>query len=287
MLKRLLFFLSIIFLILLVIIPLYWVIKTSFSLPEEAWDLLPPKKPVLHNYFNVLSFERPKTMAEVVGIYATITPSALIPLINSLTVAFITVILTLIISSFAAYNLARFSYKGKKFVSYYVLFAYIFPPFILMVPIMFLANVLGVLNNLFALSLIHLTYSVPFSTYMLRGYFLSIPRELDEQAFIDGCSNLQVLLKIILPLALPGLVTVAIFSFVYSWCDMIFSLVIIQTQDKFTLPLYISGFLWGGEITDPCSLSAITVIAGLIPVILFLMIQKYVKIGLVTGAVKA
>jgi len=286
MLNRLLLLVSVTFLVMLVGTPIYWVVKTSFSPPEGVWDFM-PKGLTLQHYINVLSPERPKSFAEVVGTYTAITPSALTPLTNSLIVASITVVLTLVISSFAAYNLTRFTYKGKKFVSYYVLFAYIFPPFILMVPVLFLANLLGLLNNLFALSFVHLTYSVPFATYMLRGYFLGIPKDLDEQALVDGCSNFQVLLKIIMPLALPGIITVAIFSFLYSWGDMIFSLVLLQTQDRFTLPLYISGFLWGGEITDPGSLSAITIIAGLIPVTLFLAIQRYVRMGLVAGAIKA
>jgi multiple sugar transport system permease protein len=268
-------------------VPLYWVMKTSFSPENEVWEKGLPSNPTIQNYIDILSPNPPRgTMAEVVGTYAVVSPSALIPLKNSLITAIITVILTILISSPMAYNLSRLSYRGKRLISFFILFAYIFPTFMLMAPIMFLVNVLGISNNIYTLAFLHLAYSVPFSTYMLRGYFMSIPKDLEEAAFIDGCSRFQALLKIVLPLALPGLVTVAVFSFVMSWGDMVFALVTLKTQDNYTLPLYMSYFLWGGEITDPGRLAALTMIAGIIPVVLFLLIQKYVRMGIVAGAVK-
>ncbi|MEM2107551.1 MAG: carbohydrate ABC transporter permease [Candidatus Bathyarchaeia archaeon] len=286
--NRIITFVGVVLVLATIGLPIYWPLKTSLSPPEEVWEVGVPKNPTLSNYIDILSSEIPKgRMSEVVGTFTVVSPSALNPLKNSILVATVTVALTLMVSSVAAYNLARFSYRGKRFVSLFVLFAYIFPPFMLMAPLMFILSKIGALNNLVALSFVHLAYTVPFSTYMLRGYFLSIPRDLDEAAYVDGCSRLQVFLRIIMPLALPGLVTVAVFSFVMSWGDVVFSLVVLQTGENFTLPLYASSYLWGWEITDPGGLSALAVIAGMIPVILFLSIQKFVRMGILAGAVKA
>ncbi|MCD6536212.1 MAG: carbohydrate ABC transporter permease [Thaumarchaeota archaeon] len=285
--KKIVIVLAVLALLLLVFIPLYWVIRTAFAPPQEAWSLLLPKTVTLNNFINVLFSGKPQSMAEVVGIYTALTSTALQPLMNSTLVAIFTAGLSIFISVPAAYALARFSFKGKTFVSVYLLFAYVFPYFILMVPIAYIAHLLNLLNNLFALALVHLTYAVPFSTYMLRGYFMGIPKDVEEQGLIDGCTILQVILRITIPLAMPGLVTVFLFSFTLSWGDIIFSMVLLRTSDKYTLPLYMNGFLWGGEITDPGALSAVTVIAGLIPSVLFMITQKYVRMGLVAGAVKA
>ena len=266
-------------------IPLYWVVKTSFAPAEEVWEMTLPKKPTLQNYIDL--FRLPKgTIAEVVGTYATISPTIITPLKNSLIVATVVVVITLIVSTTAAYNLSRFSYRGKRLVSYYVLFAYVFPPFILMVPIMLILRFIGLLNSLIGLSIAQLAYTVPFATYMLRGYFMGVPKDLDEAAMIDGCSRFQAFVRVVLPLSLPGLVTVAIFSFTLSWGDIIFPLVCLNTADKYTLPLHVSFYLWGGEITDPGRLAATVILAGMIPVVLYLAIQRFIRMGLVAGAVK-
>jgi multiple sugar transport system permease protein len=286
--NKLLIYLFVILLLLWIGIPIYWVLKTSFSPETEVWERGLPTNPTLQNYIDVLSPTSPKgKMAEVVGTYAALSASALTPLFNSLRVAILTVLLTLLASITTAYNLARFSYRGKRFVSSYILFAYIFPGFILMVPIMYLLNLFNALNNLTALSIVQLAYTTPFSVYMLRGYFMGIPKELEEAAMVDGCTRFQVIRKVVLPLALPGLVTVAVFSFTMSWGDVVFPLILLRTADNYTLPLYMSFYLWGGEITDPGRLSALTIVSAMIPVVLFMSIQRFVKMGLVAGAVKA
>jgi ABC-type glycerol-3-phosphate transport system permease component len=192
----------------------------------------------------------------------------------------------MVVSSLAGYNLARFVYPGKKFASSLILFAYVFPPFILMVPMTLILKRIGLTDSLFGLSIVHLAYTIPFATYMLSGYFMGIPRELDEAAMVDGCSRFQAFLRITLPLAAPGLVTVAIFSFVLSWGDVIFATVLINDVDKYTLPLHIGFFLYGGEIVDPGALAATTIFAGLVPALLYLTVQRFVRMGIVAGAVK-
>jgi multiple sugar transport system permease protein len=283
--KKALLIFSLILLLVWIFIPVYWVMKTSFAPETEVWEMGLPKNPTVLNFKDIFTIPR-GTMAEVAGTYLTVSSSIITPLLNTLFVAIIAVGLTTLISAIAAYNLSRFSYKGKRAVSYYVLFAYVFPPFILMVPITIILSRIGLFDSLIGLAFVHLAYTVPFATYMLRGYFLGIPRELDEAAMVDGCSRFQALLKVTLPLAAPGLITVAIFSFTLSWGDVIFSLVCLNTPEKYTLPIHISFFLWGGEIVDPGRLAATTIVAGMIPAMLYLSIQKFVRMGLVAGAVK-
>jgi ABC-type glycerol-3-phosphate transport system permease component len=120
-----------------------------------------------------------------------------------------------------------------------------------MVPITVIMNRLRLYDSLSGLILAHLAYTIPFAIYMLRGYFMGIPQELEEAAMVDGCSRFQSFLRITLPLAVPGLVTVAIFSFVMSWGDAVFSIVLLNTQDKYTLPIHIGFFLGEGRVVDP------------------------------------
>ncbi|MEM1575240.1 MAG: carbohydrate ABC transporter permease [Nitrososphaerota archaeon] len=186
----------------------------------------------------------------------------------------------------AGYNLARFYYKGKQIVTYYILFAYIFPTFMLAIPLMVILKQIGLLNTLQGLIFVHLAYTLPYSTLMLRSYFSEIPIELEESALIDGCTRFMSFLRITLPLSAPGLVTSFVFAFTLSWNDLLFALVLLSSTELYTLPLEMNFFLWGGEIVDPVGLSAVAVFTGLVPVILYMVLQKYIIIGLVKGALK-
>ncbi|BER92383.1 MAG: multiple sugar transport system permease protein [Candidatus Atribacteria bacterium] len=278
-------------LLLWIFIPVYWIIKTAFSPEEEAWNLAPSSNLTLNNFRKIFSGKRELapgeiSMEEVTGVSLTISSTINRPLLNTLWVSVLAVTFTMVVSSLAGYNLARFVYPGKKFASSLILFAYVFPPFILMVPMTLILKRIGLTDSLFGLSIVHLAYTIPFATYMLSGYFMGIPRELDEAAMVDGCSRFQAFLRITLPLAAPGLVTVAIFSFVLSWGDVIFATVLINDVDKYTLPLHIGFFLYGGEIVDPGALAATTIFAGLVPALLYLTVQRFVRMGIVAGAVK-
>ncbi|MEN3188588.1 MAG: carbohydrate ABC transporter permease [Atribacterota bacterium] len=259
--------------------------KTSFAPEGEVWGIGIPRNPTLQNFRDIFTMRR-GSMVEVTGTMLSISPTIVTPLRNTLFVAVLAVFLTMVVSSVAAFNLSRFGYRGKRIVSSYILFAYVFPPFILMVPITVVMRRLGLYDSLWGLTLAHLAYTIPFATYMLRGYFMGIPQELEEAAQVDGCSRFQSFVRVTLPLAAPGLVTVAIFSFVLSWGDVIFATVLLNTQDQYTLPIHIGFFLWGGEIVDPGRLAATALVAGLIPAFLYIAIQRFVQMGLVAGAVK-
>lgn len=271
---------GVIFLILFVGIPFYWVFNLSLTPEEEAYSpKLFPLNPTLSNYFDL--FNPAKAAAR-----ATRFENFTGPLLNSSIVALSVTILSVLLGSFSAYNLARFNYKGKNFASLYMLFAYVFPPFFLMIPLYIVINMMKLGNTLYGLILAHLAHTLPFSTWILRGYFMSMPKDLEDSALVDGCNRFQTLYRIVFPLSAPGLVTAAIFSFTLSWDDLIFALVILSSSEKYTLPLAIAFFMQGGEVYAWGELAASTILATIPPVLLYLLIQRYVISGLTGGAIK-
>lgn len=271
---------GIIFLLLLVGIPFYWVLNLSLTPSEEAYSPnLFPTNPTLNNYFDLFN---PSKAAE----RATRFENFAGPLINSAITAIIVTLSSMFLGSLAAYNLARFNYKGKTYASLYILFAYVFPPFFLMIPLYIVINMLKLGDSLFGLIIAHLAYTLPFSTWILRGYFMNLPKDIEDSALVDGCSRFQTLWKIVLPISAPGLVTAAIFSFTLSWDDLIFALVILSSPNNYTLPLAIAFFMQGGEVYAWGELAASTILATIPPVALYLLIQKYVISGLTGGAIK-
>ncbi|MEM2180921.1 MAG: carbohydrate ABC transporter permease [Nitrososphaeria archaeon] len=268
------------FLLLFVGIPFYWVFNLSLTPSEEAYSPnLFPTNPTLSNYFDLFN---PSKAAE----RATRFENFAGPLLNSALVAIIVTLSSMFLGSLAAYNLARFNYKGKTYASLYILFAYVFPPFFLMIPLYIVINMLRLGDSLIGLILAHLAYTLPFSTWILRGYFMNLPKDIEDSALVDGCSRFQTLWKIVLPISAPGLVTAAIFSFTLSWDDLIFALVILSSPNNYTLPLAIAFFMQGGEVYAWGELAASTILATIPPVALYLLIQKYVISGLTGGAIK-
>ena len=268
-----------------IIIPSFWAFKTSFSPPEEAWKLL-PSRVTLDHYISLFN-PTYEAILRGMGLRATLPDPMIVYITNSFIVSFMASILGVFFGSIAGYNLARFNYRGKKLVLWLILFAYVFPVFVLMVPIVLVVRALGLYNNLIGLALVHLAYTLPFSTLMMRSYFYGIPPSLEEAALIDGCTRFGALWRVVIPVAIPGFVTAFIFSFTLSWNDLLFALILINTTKYYTLPIATTFFLWGGEIVDPGGLAATAIFAGIVPAVLYMFVQKYVVLGLVRGAVKA
>lgn len=274
-----------ILLIIWITIPLYWAFKTSISYPEEAWNPGLPTKVTFENYIQLFN-PYPFAKRYAIGAEAALPQPVIVPIKNSFIVAIIAATISTIMGMFAGYNLARFHYKGKRLAMHYILFTYIFPTFMLAIPLMTILNQIGLLNTLQGLIFVHLAYTLPYSILMLRSYFMEIPIELEESALIDGCTRSSSFLRITLPLSAPGLVTSFVFAFTLSWNDLLFALILLSSSELYTLPLEMNFFLWGGEIVDPIGLSTVAVFTGIIPVILYMVLQKYIIIGLVRGALK-
>ena len=205
---------------------------------------------------------------------------------NSFSVSGMTVLLTLVVTTPAGYAMSRFRFRGKTLFSAWLLATQAFPGIIMVLGVFTLFRAYGLLNSRIGLVIMHTSFSVPFSVWLLKGYFDRIPVALEEAALIDGCNHARALIRIILPLAVPGLLAVSTFSFLLSWNEFFFSLVINRAERLFTLPVFLSRFLGVGGMVRWGPLSAAALLATLPALVLFMLGQRYLVSGLTGGAVK-
>jgi ABC-type glycerol-3-phosphate transport system permease component len=204
---------------------------------------------------------------------------------NSLVVGAATTVICITVGTLAAYGATRFEYPGKRIFVVGALVAYVFPAIVLFVPIYTILNALGLIDTLVGIVLCHSVLSFPFALWMLRSFFIGIPLEIDEAAWVDGASFFKTFLIIILPLALPGIFSVATFVFVLSWNEFLFASIVATSGENKTVPVGIAEFItsfdirWG-EIMALGTLTTIPVVA------MFLAVQKYFIRGVLSGAVK-
>ncbi|MBO1001654.1 carbohydrate ABC transporter membrane protein 2 (CUT1 family) [Pseudogracilibacillus auburnensis] len=203
---------------------------------------------------------------------------------NSFIVVVITTFFSILIGGMAAYGFARFNFKKREDTAFWILSLRMLPPLATVIPFFVMAHLLKVLDTHIVLIICYMLFNIPFTIWMMRGFFEEIPEEIEEAAFIDGCSRFQVFIKIVLPLAIPGLIATGIFCIINSWNEFVFAL-FLTSSDAITLPttvtlfLSISGVAWG-------EMSAVGVIT-VIPVLIFAMlVQKYMIRGLTFGGVK-
>lgn len=206
---------------------------------------------------------------------------------NTLFVALVTVIGSILISLFAGYAFARIKFKGNKILFVGILSILMVPHASLLIPLFIWLNKLHLGNSLIGLSLVMIMYQLPFSVFMMRNSFESVPRELDEAAMIDGCGRLKMIFRVLLPAVRPGLITVGLFAFLAAWNEFITALILLNTGSKFTIPLMLVNLVRGdfGAI-DFGALQAGIVISAAPCVVLFFVLQKYFVGGFTAGAVK-
>ncbi len=274
---RILSILVIIFLSVFVALPLYWTFTIAFRPNMDLFThRIIPSKLTLENLKNVL-FSTNWGGFESVPFF--------VPLLNSFIVAGSVTLMSLAMSIFAGYGLARIKIKWKGFFESFTLFAYVFPPFIIVIALYSFLHKIHLYDSLFGLMLLHLIIVVPYSTWTLRGYFLTIPQDIEDAALVDGLSRVGTLLKIVLPSAAPGIASTAIFSFTLSWSELLFAMTVIDSYERFTLPIALRTMVIG-DFVNWGNLMAGVVISMLPPMIFYLTLQKYVVSGLTAGAIK-
>jgi len=250
--------------------PVLWVFKIAFG-SQRGLSLslsLFPAQPTLEN-FNYILFKKP----------------FFIWLLNSMIVAAATAVIGIFLAATAGYAFSRFRFPGRTAGLLSFLVTQMFPGTLMMIPLYLIVNWLGLLDNLAGLVLVYSTSAIPFSVWMLKGYFDTIPKELEESALIDGASRTRIFYKIILPLAKPALAVTALFSFMTAWNEYILAATFMNRELSYTLPVALRNFV--GQFAQDWGLFAAGAILVSLPIVaLFFILQKYLVSGLTAGSVK-
>ncbi|WP_213774935.1 carbohydrate ABC transporter permease [Bradyrhizobium sp. dw_78] len=262
------------FIILVVLLfPFYWMALTSIKPDEQLIDM---------DKFNPFWVVHPTFKHISKLLFETQYPRWLW---NTMYVAMGATTLSIIASVLAAYAIVRLRFKGADTVGILIFFAYLVPPSILFIPLASVIQAYGLFDSPLSLILVYPTLLIPFSTWLLMGYFKTIPYELEECALIDGASRWQILIKIVVPLAIPGLISAFIFSFTLCWNEFIYALTFLQSTPNKTVPVAIVNEFVDGDIYKWGSLMAGALVGSLPLVILYaFFVEHYVSA--MTGAVK-
>src|SRR5215203_4279418 len=259
--------------VLILLFPFYWMAITSFKPNAELYDFK------TYNPFWIAS----PTLDHIRKLlFETSYPRWVF---TTMTVAVCATVLSLLSSTLAAYAIQRLRFKGSQYVGLAIYLAYLVPPSILFIPLATMVFQLGLFDTPMALILTYPTFLIPFCTWLLIGYFKSIPYELEECALIDGATRLQILTKITLPLAVPGLISAGIFAFTLSWNEFIYALAFIQSAENKTVPVAILTELVSGDVYQWGALMAGSLL-GSLPVAIFYSLFVDYYVSSLTGAVK-
>lgn len=206
---------------------------------------------------------------------------------NSLIVSLLTVLLTLVISTLGGYAFARFSFPGKNLLFLSTLAILMVPYATVLIPLYVILSRVGLQNSLIGVALVLTMFQLPFSTFMMRISFESIPKEMDEAAKVDGCSSFSALWRILLPAAKPGLITVGMFAFLAAWNDFFAPLILINDSNKMTLPLAVANLRGQVQgVVDYGATEAGVVVLAVPCILLFLILQRHYVRGFMSGAFK-
>jgi multiple sugar transport system permease protein len=281
-LKQLILLLGLTFFLTSILFPFYWMVSSSFKSQAEIGGRKPiyiPEKFRLDAYQEL--FDPTHRSFQNFGIN----------ILNSVLVSVPTAMIAVVLSVLGAYAIARLRFRGKNFLLNSVLMVYLVPGVLLIIPLFaMLANIgdrLGfeVQDNLSILVFTYLAQTLPVALYMLTNYFRTIPDEIEQAALIDGCNRLQVIWRVTLPLAIPAMVSVFIYTFMIAWNEFLYALVFLNSRDVFTMPIKVNTIF-----TDPSPRPHVVMAASTIMtipvVILFLTMQKFLEKGLTAGGVK-
>jgi multiple sugar transport system permease protein len=254
-------------------VPPFHMLVTSLKSSAEIADLSGNpwivRRPTLQNYWDLLTE----------GNY-------LIHFRNSIIVTLSTVIISMVISTLAAFALARMKFWGSATLATGVFLTYLVPETLLFIPMFQIIGSMGLYNNILAMMLIFPTLTVPFCTWIMIGYFASIPKELDEAALIDGAGHLQMLWKIFIPVALPGILAAMIFAFTVSWAAFIYPMAFLVSSNQMVLTVGIVSDLIRADTFQWGKIMAGALMAALPPLLVYAFLMDYYIAGLTAGATK-
>jgi multiple sugar transport system permease protein len=277
--RKLLLFLFAIAALLFIYLPILWLFSASLSTQVELFTVPPhwiPQHPTFENYLSIFF---PSLAA------SSVPRTFAVSLLNSIKIASAVTLICLVIGSLAAYALVRIPFKHNRTIQLSILGTRMIPEVSLIIPLFILASSLKLINKPIVLIIAYLSFSLPFAIWMMAAFFQSIPDELEEAARLDGCSRLGILFRIIMPISAPGLVSTALFVFLLAWDEFFYALIFTSTLAAKTVPVAIAEFV-GRYAVNITGMMAGGILAALPPVLLALILQRYIVSGLTAGAVK-
>jgi multiple sugar transport system permease protein len=252
--------------------PVFWMVSTAFKPGAEIFVRFPtllPAAPTLENFRGVLGQgELPRW------------------LMNSLLTAGGAALLTTVLATLAAHSFARFRYRGRKAMMALMISAQMFPFAVLLISLYPLLQAAGLLDSRLGLTIAYIVFALPTGTYMLFSYFVRLPEELIEAARIDGASEIAILLRVVLPVSIPGLVTVALYAFMWAWNDLLYAMTLVTSPELRTVGPGLLMSQLGEMRQDWGAAMAASLVASLPVVIAFALVQRWFVQGLTSGAVK-
>ena len=254
------------------VFPIYWMVNTAFKPADEVTTMTPiwaPLHPTLDNFTRALTQE-----------------GFLVYLRNSTIVVVAAVLLSIVVGFLASAALSRFRFRGRRAILVGILFVQMIPSGALLIPLFLSFQTLGLLNSYVGLILAYVASVLPFSIWVMRGFFLAIPVEVEEAAQLDGASTWQVLTRIMFPLVLPGMIATSIFAFIAAWNDYLVAYTFMKDQSMYTLPVWLASFSTPTSGTDFGGQMAASVLFSLPVVVFFMIIQRNLVTGMSAGAVK-
>ena len=251
--------------------PMVWTLLTSVKGKGEMMGdptAFLPKSLTLDNY---------RTVIQQLGFGGNV--------VNSIIVAMSTTLIAILISALGAYGVVRFFPKFGKLMTRVLITTYMFPPILLAVPYSIIMGKVNLMNSRVGLVIVYLSFSVPYAIWLLVGFFQTVPLEIEEAARVDGANKLQVFGKVVLPIVAPGLVAVAIYTFINAWNEFLYSLILMNSSDKMTVAVALKS-LEGQEVMDWGVMMAASAMVVIPSVIFFMLIQKKIAGGLASGSIK-
>ncbi|QEW02290.1 carbohydrate ABC transporter permease [Microbacterium lushaniae] len=252
--------------------PLLWLLSASFKSTQELNSLAVNLIPQQWDFSNYASALERQNLLTAAG--------------NSIFVAVVTMIISVVLSMPMAYALARLKGKLRAAGTVWILVSQVFPTILIIIPLFLVLRSLQLNDTLFGLILVYVTFTLPFTLWMLQGYVAAIPPELEEAAEMDGAGRFTILRTVVLPLLAPGLVATAMFTFVSAWNEFFLALVLIQSPELYTLPIALRSFLGAEGQTQLGPLAAGAILATIPSLIIFGILQKKLTGGMLAGAVK-
>ncbi len=258
------------------LLPFYWMLITSFKQDRNIFD---PKA-------NPFWFTMAPTLKHYINLINPDKTDFLIWLQNSLMVAALVTVISVSIGIMAGYSLARLRYRGAETIGSSVFITYLVPPSLLFLPLSHVIGQLGLMETRWAMVISYPTFLVPFCTWLLMGYFRTIPKEIEECALVDGCTRIKALLRIVLPVAIPGIITAALFSFTLAWGEYLYSITFVTDSYEKTLPSAVVGELIRGDVYHWGGLMAGALLGSVPIALVYVIFLDYYVSGLTAGATK-